>query len=167
LRHQHIVVGFLVLAALCAYLLKADWRTAGDGDSTCDTEFAAPAFPATPRSGTAPAALDFARVTYAEAQPLVGKRVSFRLQITSEAMHGDNSTTLFSCRSEDRLTRSVSFASEQAPTLSKKDMELTVEGLLEIRFHDSWTIHGQVIPAYLELRIVDAKIMAPRSVEAH
>jgi|SRR5579871_3515723 len=167
LRHQHAVLVCLVLACLCGYLFELDSRSSGDGDRMRGTQVAGPGRRSGSRTDTAPTAFDFARLSYAEGLALANEKITARLRLISEPMHGDNLTTLYSCQSEDRVSRSVSFAPDQAPGLSARHEELTVEGRLDVRFHDSWKVDGQVIPGRVELRIVDAEIITPRNVELH
>jgi hypothetical protein len=104
---------------------------------------------------------DFARMTFHEARGVEGKRIAVSLRIDSEPMDTDDFGTMFICRSEDNLARSVCFPIDRTVAVERQHTDLNIEGRLEIRFHDSWTVNGQVIPSYMELRLTDAEVIKP------
>jgi hypothetical protein len=74
-------------------------------------------------------------------------------------MAADDARVLYSCQSTDHLARSVCFPGDKAPNPVNVGTELTVGGRLQVRFHDSWTVAGQIIPANFELRLIDAEVI--------
>jgi hypothetical protein len=114
-----------------------------------------------PSDVASPAIYNFARLSLSEARELDRTWIIASLRIESEPMESDGQTTTYNCHSGDKLVRSVSFPGDRTPSDVKVRSELTVEGQLRIRFHDSWAINGRIIPAYFELRLTDAKVVKP------
>ncbi len=158
MRQKSVLLALGVFVSFCVCFFKSDDRI-GCGCADSCSEAAASGQDREAQTAPQSRTFDFAQMSLREARSLEGKRVIARLKIASEAMAADNESVLYSCRSADRLARSVCFPKNRAPESAKIDSEMCVDGQLQIRFHDSWTVSGQVIPAYFELRLIDAEIV--------
>jgi hypothetical protein len=158
LRQKLALLGLGVFVSLFVCLVKSDDRSRF-GCADLSPEAAAP-FRACDLETIAPSTIfNFTRISLREAHGLEGKRIIAQLQIASKPMAADDAHVLYNCRSADHLVRSLCFPKDRVPDSANVDSELTVSGQLQIRFHNSWTMNGQVIPAYFELRLIDAEVV--------
>jgi hypothetical protein len=110
---------------------------------------------------TRPTIHDFIDVTLQQALQLEGKLIMVWIRLNTTPMKTEDKSTMYSFRGEDNLARSVIFSVGREPRSDQLGTEVTIEGRLQVRFHDSWKIYGQVIPAYVELRLIEARNVEP------